>query len=318
MPPRRKLGKKLFRSLLPIALVIFVALAGLVIFIVFCVTHPTKRAYLLTPQSFNNVSGRVLKVTDETWTNPDGTRSRGWLLKGAEGSPAVILLHRYGADRSFLFNLGVKINETTNYTILWPDLRGHGLSPLVARTSFGTRESEDLLAALSFLRDATSDNKNKLVGDSYGVYGVELGAYAALKAARADNKIKVLVLDSVPREPDELLRTASAKCSGVDIRSLQVLSQIATKVSFVGAYDNASSCEIAGSIREQRILLLSGADAGYLREATNSLRSCFANQANVEFRTDLPLSGFRIPSATGEQGEAYDRVVIDFFDTHLR
>ncbi len=41
-----------------------------------------------------------------------------------------MLLHRYGGDRSWLFNLGVKINETTNFTILWPDLRGHGENPL--------------------------------------------------------------------------------------------------------------------------------------------------------------------------------------------
>jgi len=318
MPPRRKLGKRLFRSLLPIALVIFLALAGSLIYIAFCVSRPTKRPYLLTPQSFINISGRVLKVTDETWTNPDGTRARGWLLKGAEGAPAVVLLHRYGADRSFLFNLGVKINETTNFTILWPDLRGHGLSPPLARTSFGARESEDLLAALDFLRKAKSDNKNKLVGDRYGVYGVELGAYTGLKAARADHQIKVLVLDSVPREPDELLQAAATKCTGVDVTLLQFLSRLATKVSYVGTYDNASSCEIAGSIRDQRALLLSGTDAGYLRDSTTSLKACFANQGNVEIRTDLPLSGFSLPSATGEQGEAYDRIVIDFFDTHLR
>ena len=318
MPPRRKLGKRLFRSLLPIALIIFVAFAGSLIFIVLCVSRPTKRPYLLTPQSFSSVSGRVLKVTDETWANADGSRARGWLLKGAEGAPAVILLHRYGADRSFLFNLGVKINETTNYTILWPDLRGHGMSPLVARSTFGTRESEDLLAALDFLRNTTSDNKNKLVGDRYGVYGVELGAYAALKAAQTANQIKALVLDSVPRDPDELLQAAASSCTGVDLNLLHALSRIATKISFLGTYDNTSACQIARSIRDQRVLLLSGNDAGYLRDSTSSLRACLANQANVETRTDLPLSGFSVPSATGEQGEAYDRIVIDFFDTYLR
>jgi pimeloyl-ACP methyl ester carboxylesterase len=318
MPPRRKLGKRLFKSLLPIALVIILALVGSLVFIVICVSRPTKRPYLLTPQSFSNVSGRVLKVTDESWANPDGTRARGWLLKGAEGAPAVVLLHRYGADRSFLFNLGVKINETTNYTILWPDLRGHGVAPPVSRTSFGTRESEDLLAALEFLRNAKSDKQNKLVGDIYGVYGVELGAYAALKAARADNQIRVLVLDSVPRDPDELLSAAASNCTRVNIRPVQSLSRFATKISFLGTYANVSSCEIAAEIRDQRVLLLSGNDAGYLRDSTNSLKPCFANQGNIETRPDLPLSGFSLPSATGEQGEAYDRVVIDFIDTYLR
>lgn len=318
MSPRRKLGKRLFRSLLPIALTLVLAVVAVLVFIVYCTSYPTKRPYLLTPQTFSNISGRVLKVTDEFWTNPDGTRSRGWLLKGSEGSPAVILVHRYQADRSFLFNLGVKINETTNFTILWPDLRGHGLSPLVKRTSFGSRESEDLVAAIEFLRNAKTENQRKLVGDRFGIYGVELGAYAALKAAPREQQIKVLVLDSVPRGPDELLQQSVTKCIGMDLNPVQSLSRLATRISLLGAYDSAAACDVGRSLRDQHVLLLSGSDAGYLRASTLALQSCFANQQNVQVRTDLPLSGFSIPSATGEQGEAYDRIVIDFFDTYLR
>src|SRR5512138_195751 len=137
MPAKRKLGKRLLRSLLPILLVLVVAVLVVLSFIVYCVSRPARNPYLVTPQSFSQISGPALKVTDETWTNRDGTRARGWLLKGAEGAPAVVLLHRYGADRSYGFNLGVKINETTNFTILWPDLRGHGLSPLVKTSTIG-------------------------------------------------------------------------------------------------------------------------------------------------------------------------------------
>ena len=318
MPPRRRLGRRLLRSLLPIVLTLSLAFIGALVFIVYCTSNPPRRAYLLTPQSFVSITGRAFKITDETWTNPDGSPARGWLLKGSEGAPAVVLLHRYGADRSFLFNLGVKIYETTNFTILWPDLRGHGLSPPVKRTSLGTREGEDLLGALDFLRKAKSDNNNKLVGDRFGIYGVELGAYAGLKAARTDASIKVLVLDSIPAGPDELLRTSVTNCVGVDIGLLQYLSRLAMKISFGGAYDDMSSCDVASGIRDQSVLLLSGADAGHLKESTTALQRCFPNREKVESRTDLPLSGFSIPSATGEQGEAYDRVIIDYFDTHLR
>lgn len=318
MAHRRILGKRLFRSLLPIALTVLLALIGALAYIVYCTSFPTKRPYLLTPQSFVNISGRVLKVTDETWSNPDGTRARGWLLKGAEGAPAVILLHRYGADRSFLFNLGVKINETTNFTILWPDSRGHGLSPPVKRTTFGSGEGEDLLGALEFLRRTSSDNQKKLVGDRYGVYGVELGAYAGLKAAISDPQVKVLVLDSIPRSPDQLLESSVTSCLGVDLSLVQGLTRIATRISLLGTYDNLTSCQIASSLRDARVLLLTGQDAGKLRSSTIDLQNCFANQTNITPRIDLPLSGFSLPSATGEQGEAYDRIVIDFFDTYLR
>src|SRR5882672_12441698 len=182
MATRRRIGKKLFKSLLPVLLILLVALVIALASIVRGITRPPRRSYLVTPEAFKVISGRALKVTDETWRNRDGTRARGWLLRGAEGAPAVILLHRYGGDRSLLFNLGIKINEATNSTILWPDLRGHGLNPPVNWTSFGTRESDDLLDAFDFLRTLKSDNKRKLVGDRLGVYGVELGGYSALKA----------------------------------------------------------------------------------------------------------------------------------------
>ena len=40
---------------------------------------------------------------------------------------------------------------------------------------------------------------------------------------------------------------------------------------------------------------------------------CFARD-----KIRFSLTGFTLPSATGEQGEGYDRRVIDFFDRTLR
>ena len=318
MPPRRRFGKRLVKSFLPIALVIVLAVVGALSFIVYCVSRPAKRAYVVTPESFSRISGRAIKVTDEAWPTLDGRRARGWLLKGAEGAPAVVLLHRYGGDRSWLFNLGVKINETTNFTILWPDLRGHGESPLISWSSLGGREGDDLKAALGFLRGLKSENQKTLVSESFGVYGVELGAYSALKAARNEPQIKVLVLDSIISSSDELLRTTVSSCTGIDNSLLQFSSRFAMKTYLIGSYEDGSTCEFAQMTNDQRVLLLSGNDAGALRDSTASLQKCFRNAGNVEVRTDLPLSGFSLPSATGEQGEAYDRVVIEFFARNLR
>lgn len=318
MPPKRRFGKRLIKSFLPIVLVIGLAVVASLSFIVYCVTRPTRRPYVVTPESFASISGRAIKVTDETWTNRDGRPARGWVLKGAEGAPAVMLLHRYGGDRSWLFNLGVKINETTSFTILWPELRGHGENPLVSWTSLGAREGDDLLAAIEYLQTLKSENKKRLVGESFGVYGVELGAYAALKAASQDSRIKVLALDSIVSSPDELLNTAVSACVGIDNGFVHSLSRMAMKIYLMGGYDSTPGCDLARAVRDQRVLLLSGAEAGPLKDSTAGLQSCFANPGNVEARIDLPLSGFSLPSATGEQGEAYDRVVIEFFARNLR
>src|SRR5258708_5779999 len=100
MARQRLIGKKLFRSLLPIALVLGVAVAAAVGWIVYVITQPPHRAYLVTPQSFTQISGPVMKAEDANWRNGDGTQARGWLLRGPTGAPAVVFLHRYGADRS--------------------------------------------------------------------------------------------------------------------------------------------------------------------------------------------------------------------------
>ena len=319
MAIRRRFGKKLFRLLLPILLILVVALAIALVWIVYGITNPPRRAYLVTPPTFSELTGtgRALKVTEETWRNRDGTAARGWLLRGAEGAPAVVFLHKYGGDRSLLLNLGMKVNEAINCTVLWPDLRGHGLNPSVKWTSFGSREGDDLLAALAFLRSLKGESHNQLIGDHVGVYGVELGAYVALRAASSDAGIQVLALDSVPRSQNDLVEASVRSHLRVNTSALVVPARFATRLYFLRQYDNKSSCDLAGALGARRVLLLAGEDDGYLRESTKSLIPCFSNPANLETRTDLPLSGFTLPSATGEQGEGYDRPVIDFFVKNL-
>lgn len=318
MARRRRFGKKLFKALLPLLLLVVVAVIVAAGFVIYKITRPPRRAYLVTPQSFTQISGTALKVTDETWRNRDGSLARGWLLKGGEGAPAVVFLHRYGADRSWLFNLGIKLNEATNFTILWPDLRGHGLNPPVSATSFGSREGDDVLSAIDFLRGLKSDGRSQLVGDRVGLYGVELGAYSAMRAATQNNSVQVLVLDSVPHNSDDLVRAAVSEEIGLNSQALQAVTRAAARIYFLGHYENKPACDLAASLKTQRVLLLAGADNGPLRDSTATLQRCFQNQSNIEAKTDLPLTGFTLPSATGEQGEGYDRPVIDFFLRNLR
>ncbi|HYH87206.1 MAG TPA: alpha/beta fold hydrolase [Pyrinomonadaceae bacterium] len=304
--------------MLPIFLLVAIAAVGLTIWLVYGATHPPQRAYLVTPEKFARLSDRGLQATEETWPNRDGTHARGWLVRGAEGSPAILLLHGYGADRSWLLNLGVKLNETTNMTVLLPDLRGHGEKPPAPVTSFGTLEADDALAALDYLRGLKTPQGRALVGERFGIYGLELGAYAALVAARQDKSVGSLALDSVPDNPDGVLATAVNRRTGIDNGALRLLARLGTRLYFAGHYKNDAACTVAESLGERQILLLSGEGAGALRQTTETLAKCFSWQAGVEAQTNLPITGFTLASASPEQDEAYDRRVIDFFDRTLR
>src|SRR6185369_2558087 len=133
--------------------------------------------------------------------------------------------------------LGGKLIIKKNFTILWPDLRGHGVDPPVKWTSFGAYDSDDLLAALDYLRTLKSEHQKKLVGDSFGVFGVELGAYSAMKATYNDPQIKVLVVDSVPASATDLLNQAISNCVGLENGIVQSLSRGAVKIYLFGEFD---------------------------------------------------------------------------------
>jgi pimeloyl-ACP methyl ester carboxylesterase len=316
MTSRKKLIKRVIKAFLPIILVVVVAIAAVTVWIVNGITKPPRAAYLVTPQTFSRVTGPMLKATDVTWANHDGTQARGWLIRGAEGSPAVVLLHRYGADRSWLLNLAVKLNETTNFTVLWPDLRGHGENPPVNRTLFGAVDGDDATAAIDYLHTLKTATGKPQVAGPVGVYGVELGAYAALDAAKRYPEIRALALDSAPASPDDLVRAATSVNAGMNNALLQRLASWGLKIYSIGKYQSTPSCDLARAVKTIRVLLLSGGEGDTWRTSTQELARCF--NGSVEVKKDLPVTGFSLPSATGEQEEAYDRPVIEFFDKALR
>jgi pimeloyl-ACP methyl ester carboxylesterase len=318
MPPRRRTGRRIIRAFLPIILLLALALVAVTGWVVHGVTRPPRQEYLVTPERFTQLSGPGLKASEETWNNRDGTRARGWLLRGGEGAPAVILLHRYGADRSWLLNLGVKLNETANFTILWPDLRGHGLNPPVNWTSFGSRETEDVQDALDYLRSLKTSQDRPLVGADVGLYGVELGAYTALQAAARAKDIRALALDSVPATPNDVLNNAVRERTGMDNGFVQWLARTGLSIYFMGGYSTAASCAAASSLSNHQVLLMASKDTPQLQNSTMALQRCFPQGTSVELQSELPVSGYNLRLATGEQSEVYDRRVIDFLDKALR
>src|SRR5215217_222091 len=171
-----RLVKSLSRLLFPVVFLLVISVTAASVWLVHETAHPVAAAYLVTPQVYGMLSARGAQVTDENWVNKDGTPARWWLLRGAQDAPAVILLHKYGANRSYVLNLGVKLNEATNFTILMPDQRGHGQDPAVEFTSFGGFEADDTLAAIEFLRNLKTPEQFPLIGKDVGVYGLEMGS----------------------------------------------------------------------------------------------------------------------------------------------
>ena len=318
MAKSTRLVKSFYRLLFPVILLIILAVGSASVWFIHESSRPANAAYLVTPEKYGQLSARGAQVTEETWSNRDGTQARGWLLRGADNSPAVILLHKYGADRSYVLNLGVKLNEATNFTVLMPDQRGHGQNPVVPYTSFGGCESADATAAIEFLRAQKAASQATLVGKEIGIYGLEMGSLAALSAASKDEAVKAIVLDSVPQDSDSLV------ASVIDNR-FPFVSSVTSKLGQLGAYpyfyegcySRTPVCDTAKTMNNRKAMLLAGLDAPDFQESTSKLGKCFPNSTHAETLTTLSPSGFSIINASMQQSEAYDQRVIDFFRQSL-
>lgn len=304
--------------MLPVVFLVLAATAGGAVWLIYTISRPAKTTYLVKPDKYGQLSTRAAQVTEETWANRDGSSSRGWLLKGSEGSPAVILLHKYGADRSYVLNLGVKMNESTNFTILMPDLRAHGENPSVQNGSFGGCEVEDLAAAIDFLRDLQTPTGIAHVGKNLGIFGVEMGALVAVSAAAEDDSVKAIAIDSVPQDADHVVtETVERRYPFVSVATSQ-LARLGTYLYyFDGCYRRSPTCETAKNVKDRDVLLLAGIDAQDFQDSTLKLSKCFPQSNRIAGKTDLSPSGFGIINASMEQSEAYDQRLIDFFRASL-
>jgi len=146
-------------------------------------THPERR--VAEAIDFDSV---MMRVEDVQFPAVDGTRLSGWLIEGAGARPPVVLCHDLGATRASLLNLGIALHDR-GFTVLIPDFRGHGASEGDAST-LGLDEKRDVLGALDFLIDRQGRPL-----DRAGIYGVGMGAHAAVLAAADRPALRVLVLD---------------------------------------------------------------------------------------------------------------------------
>jgi pimeloyl-ACP methyl ester carboxylesterase len=313
-----RLVKSFTKLVLPVLLLVTASVGSASVWLLHEMSQPKSSNFLVTPQKYGQLSSRGSQITDETWSNGDNSSSRGWLLRGSSNSPAVILLYKYGANRSHVLNLAVKLNEATDFTVLMPEMRGHGENPTVRDSSFGGCEADDVNAAVSFLRGLRTPDQIPLVNDKIGVYGLEMGSLAATFAAAKEQSIKALVLDSVPRDSDSLLEgNMGRRFPFASSITSQIASLSTAGYYFDGCFRRMPACEAARQIAGRKVLLLGGVDQPELQESTNKIAKCFPSGTTVETKTDLSPSGFNMANASIDTSQAYDQRVIDFLRSSL-
>ncbi|MDB5105196.1 MAG: putative lipase [Fibrobacteres bacterium] len=117
----------------------------------------------------------------------DGKATVAWLLDG-RGRKAFILAHGNGSDRNSMVPRALYFHDL-GYTVLLPDLHGHG-ETRGNRKTFGIEEGKDIRNAFLYLRETAGK-------DWIGGLGTSLGGAAILNAEVNGTPFDALILESV-------------------------------------------------------------------------------------------------------------------------
>jgi pimeloyl-ACP methyl ester carboxylesterase len=132
------------------------------------------------------------------FTVPGQGAREGWFFPGLKGAPTIVLCHGYESSRGELLTLISALQDHQYNTFVF-DFTAHGGNAGV--TTFGYREADEVRAVIDKLAARTDVDAN-----SFGLWGYNLGAYAALREAEKDRRVRAIVLDSVYDLPEEMVK----------------------------------------------------------------------------------------------------------------
>ncbi len=229
-----------------------------------------------------------------------------WWIPGLKGAPGIILAPGYGMNRSDALSLAAALREK-GFNLLVYDQRGSGASPRGAST-LGLREAEDMARVLAFLRSKPESNPS-----SIGIWGVDVGARAALKAAASVPEVRAIAADGAFEFPSDFMRFRIHEDFGLNSRVLQLAcGRIFGLWHASGSppWDEPLPIE---ALRDRAILFIKGENREELGRLTAAL------YGRVRPRKEMiSLKAARVRLLAGEDLRNYDRQVTNFFGLNLK
>ena len=117
-----------------------------------------------------------------------------------------MVCHGYTAQRADVLTLVTALQEH-GFNVFLFDFSGHGNSPGI--TTLGYRETAELRLAVQ-----TISARDDVDASHIGLWGVDMGGYAALEVATSDKHIAAFAVDDAYSDPREMLQL-QIKASGL-------------------------------------------------------------------------------------------------------
>ncbi|MEK6324885.1 MAG: alpha/beta hydrolase [Acidobacteriota bacterium] len=183
-PRWRRILKRVIITLVVLTLVLVFGVfpLGFAMLVTNAKTRPMDRNLTETPADFG------AQFKDVEFQTADGVRISGWLMPSRDKHATIIYSHGLFRSRRELLERAMELWRL-GYGALLYDSRNHGASG-PARVSLGYHERLDAEAAVRYLRDELRST------DRIVLFGISMGATAALLAAAETHEVAAVISDS--------------------------------------------------------------------------------------------------------------------------
>jgi len=290
---------KLLTALLALAFFAVLATTAIAGFLVYRIVKPQRTSTEINMASF---PGRPEVINFEV---PGGIGTReGWFFPGLRGAPTIILCHGYESSRGELLTLESALQDH-QYNVFIFDFAAHGANGGIS--TLGYREADEVRAAVDVVA-ARSDVDPARVG----LWGYNLGAYAALREAEGDKRIRALVVDSVYDQPKQMVKV------GVERNGLGGFPFMVRAAVFSFEYLNYAHKEDPPVSR--KLITLTGVPTLYIQalddpELADTTRQMFLKAPEPREQAIIPHGNF--VSLGDEDKRAYENRIVSFFLVRL-
>ena len=291
---------KSFRMVLPAAAILIAGVVVLLGLLIYRVSHPEPSPEPVNPTHY---SLPALEVSI-----PAGGENRlpAWWIPGLKGAPGIILAPGYGMSRSDAMSLAAALHEK-GYNILVYSQRGCGPAPASAST-LGLREAGDMAQAVRLIQDRPEGDRARL-----GIWGVDIGALAALRTAASFPEVLAIVADSPYESESDFFACLLADDFGLGSRILSSICYQAFRLTQVFNGSLSSRKLPVKELSGRAILFIKGENRKNLAELTNAIYDQIQPQKEM-----ISFKAARVRAMSGEELMAYDRQVANFFSLNLR
>jgi pimeloyl-ACP methyl ester carboxylesterase len=193
---------KVFSAFLALLLFVFVALSSMSGYLLYEVLRPQRSS---SSVNLDIMMGHPVTLSFQL---ADGSSREGWYFPGLRGAPAIVVCHGYLSQRADVLTLVTALQDH-QFNVFLFDFSGHGTSP--RGSTLGYKETDELRAAIQAL-----SGRDDVDPQHFGLWGVDMGGYAALEVAASDPRIGAVAVDDAYADPRDMMRI-QVKRSGLGV-----------------------------------------------------------------------------------------------------